>query len=190
MKLFSRKTLVLITALALFMAGSSAFAENTPFDDSPKSVGFKFVLGEPAQLVGLSYQQWFGKIGLETSMHLHYEETRNYIFSDTLVAEANIGIQYQIFKTVHNERISSSLFVFADAGAITAGSHKDSGEPGSGADKPLSFKTDALISLGIGYEIVLFDHFSIPEKVGYMARFPSSNGGLNLFFSSGIMYRF
>ncbi len=190
MKIFSRKTLVLIAAIALFMAGSSAYAENTPFDDSPRSVGFKYILGEPAQLIGLSYQQWFGGIGIDTSIHLHYEESKSYLLNESTLAAANIGIQLQMFKAKHNPKISSSLFVFADAGVIAAGTRSDPEDGESGGDEILSFETDALISLGIGYEVVLFDHFSIPVKVGYMLRFPSSNGGLDLFFAGGVMYRF
>lgn len=170
MKLFSKKTLVLIAAVALFMAGSSAFAETVlPSDENPKVLGFTYCLSPSFFSSGLTYQQWKGNFGFHVDLDMTFDS------EFALIG----GIQKAFFQTKHNDVLSSIMFAWADAGTYTDTNTAD------GAIEIPNFMAGA----GIGFEIILFDHFSIPVKVGYTAVFPNDTT-VSFSYSGGLMYRF
>ena len=171
----------LVTAgiLAILPLGISAETEmeNKPvYQVNHKALGFQ---AGSLSGIGLSYHQWFGANGLQI--------TGGALSSYGSEISYNIGIEYQriVFGSNANEWLSGNLYLFG------SGFHGGIIDSTTGVYSP-SFG----LGIGIGIEIILFEHFSIPiglvDGVGIepLASDPSSKFTFILMPQIGFRYRY
>ncbi len=167
MKIASKKIILLIAVFSLFFSVSSVSAEdNTSSGEYTKALGFSYCLGPAFVSGGLTYQQWIGDFSFHVDLDMTFD-------SEFAVLG---GIQKSFYQAKHNEVLSSELFVWADAGLYIT---TDSGTE----------MTNCMAGAGIGFEIICFDHFSVPVKIGYTAVFPKDTT-VSFSYSGGLLYRF
>jgi len=173
------RCLIAAGILILLPFGVSAETET---DDAPvyqvnnKALGFQ---AGSLSGIGLSYHQWFGANGLQI--------TGGVLPSYGYEISYNIGVEYQriVFGSNANEWLSGALYLFG------AGFHGGTVDSSTGAYSP-SFG----LGIGIGIEIILFEHFSIPiglvdgVSITPLASDPSSTFTFILMPQIGFRYRY
>jgi hypothetical protein len=169
-------TCLVLAAFVLF-AGGEAFAEgrdsvpeiSSPAADFPSSVG---VYASSWSGGGLSYQRWYGSFGYAVTAGGYANPStddtgtsRDY-FNWSYNVE--LDLQYRLFASNFWNWLSGDLFAYATV------SHK--GERWDIYDTSTNayvrrgdFSPVVSAGVGIGYEIVVFRHFSIPLMFGYTA---------------------
>jgi hypothetical protein len=181
-KFFAAVVLLIIVSVGVSAEEKSVYSE---FNDALG--GFAGEFGGS----GLSYQHWFGSLGLQTAVGIFYypEDSSLYQSSydgtsyDLEVFTYNLGVEGQLmlYENTYNDWFSGNLHLFA--GITHTGSIRKTitytGEvvtPTGGADPyteytvsgetgPL-FYPGASVGFGIGFEPVFFQHFSVPLEFG------------------------
>jgi hypothetical protein len=206
-------TRVIITTLCLVLACAPVFAETkdsaagliSPASEFPSAAG---AFGSSMLGGGLSYQRWFGTAGIAVTaggMAYPYSDGGVYPVIEYTTSSAsvpdfmvyNYNVQVDLLLKLYSSNfwnwLSGDLYAFltlahmGSAGAVYV--DKD-GDPDTYEDdyyKAGPYVPVFAVGVGIGYEIVLFRHFSVPLQFGYMAEYPISVG---FNFSGGLRYRF
>lgn len=198
-----RRTLATIACAAIFLSGAAWSEEGrdsldltSPAEDFPQSVG---VFGSSWNGGGLSYQRWFGRLGLgltaggTASPATYYgtdsTETTSNVFNWGY--NVQLDILYRLYASNFWRWLSGDLFAFATIGhrgdneAIYMNPDKDT--EGDEYYAKGSFVPTFSAGLGIGYEIVLFRHFSAPIQFGYVVEWPFT---MNFCVAGGLRYRY
>ncbi|NLJ10219.1 hypothetical protein [Gracilinema caldarium] len=169
-----------VISMYLLLVVSFNLSAETPSDENPvyqvnnKALGFQ--VGSLSG-VGLSYHQWFGSNGLQI--------TGGVLPSYGSEISYNIGVEYQriVFGSNANDWLSGVLYIYG------AGFHGGRVDSNTGAYSP-SFG----IGAGIGIEIILFEHFSIPiglvNGVGITPWDPYNKFEFILMPQAGFRYRY
>ena len=123
---------------------------------------------------GLSYQQWFGSFGIETAAGMSLNSSTGFLF--------NVGLQpqYRLYSDSFGDWLDGCLYLWA--GGLFGS---------TGTATATSFYLNG--GAGIGTEIVLFKHFSIPLEAGYFAGWQLGNIApqiASFVVQGGLRYRF
>lgn len=216
MKKRSIKTLLLILLMfVIFVTAAAADEGKNVFETYDDALGGFF---GPIAGSGLSYQHWFGNFGIQTAAGLFYypEEAGAYATSPNYTANPvdvdeftyNIGVeaQYMLYDDSYSDWFDGSLYLFL--GGTHSGAFRTTytyeevlipteGEPykefqNTGVSDP-RFVPGMSAGFGFGFELVFFDHFSIPIEIGlsgtweYGSWVPVDAG---LYPQAGFRYRF
>ena len=188
-------------ALAIFLIGAaSVWAEESQDDITYDQAIGVFVLGNDSSdgpnVCGLQYQQWFDKVGFQTEGFVYYND-KNYKAVPTYNFSLSGEFLVKLYETQVVRRTSSTLYAWFLAGyhgynkANYVESKGTYGEPGyvEGYYTDSGFMGDVMLGIGFGFDIVVFDHISIPFQFGFEGEFPNTiTAGFCV--GSGIRYRF
>lgn len=190
-----------ILSLIFATALTAAFAQTepqTPALSYPSSVG---VFGSTAIGGGLSYQRWFDRFGCAITVGGNvtpYYSTGSSSWA-TGAGDADfyawsydveLDLMYRLYSSVFANWLTGDLFAYAMAahkGGVEAAYIPDADASKTGSYAEGSYIPVAAAGIGIGYEIILFKHFSIPAQFGYVAQWPLR---LDFTVSGGLRYRF
>lgn len=171
-----RITIAILAILFFNMAfaqdkGRKALGEGTVFEAWPQALGaFVAIPGTDRTLGGLSWQGWFGRLGLQAALGGMYDELGNYNYS--LSGETS----YMVYGEDFAEWLSGALY-----GNLLI-SHSGQNDGMTGAYSPAGH-----LGLGIGMELVVFRHFSTNLEFMYVGSFPWA---LHFGLGAGLRYRF
>ncbi len=207
------KKLALLLVL-LLVSGVFVFAEEeNVFSKYDQSLGF---YGNSTGMMGISYQDWNGRLGYQVTGGFTYSD--DYAFDvysydgenvPVDIFSYNIGAEvfYMLYEDSYDDWLAGALYVFGNLthiGSINTDITftgttitPTEGDPyteysASGETDPY-FTPGIGLAVGVGFEIVLFDHFSIPVEVGYGGAWEFSsivpvNGGFMA--GGGFRYRY
>jgi hypothetical protein len=202
------RTIIIALLLASPLAG---FAEGkdiasglvSPTEEFPSAAG---AFGSTLLGGGLSYQRWFGVFGFAvTAGGMAYPASGGSTYpaaaavsgagADFLVYDYNVQLDLllRLYSSNFWNWLSGDLYAFATvAHKGSAGSEfvDEDGDITTLDDeyyRQSPYVPAVAIGVGIGYEIVLFRHFSVPLQFGYVAELPLYVG---FSFSGGLRYRF
>jgi len=194
---------VILSAYALSAEGSDSGRDLiSPTVEFPSSIG---VFGSTMLDGGLSWQRWMGDIGFAvTAGGTARLQTDNeggvaapvpdyYTWS----YNAELDLMYRLFSSNSWNWLSGDLFVYLQLGH-QGGQYADylsgdiDADPATTDDiwwksVPSPFIARYSVGLSVGYEIVLFRHFSLPLYFGYTAQYPLA---LDFNFGGGLRYRY
>lgn len=142
-----------------------------PYKEYPIAIGLYGQLVPSIQLCGgLHFQGWFDRLGLQLSFGgIASDEDLNYsIIGSTM---------FSLIKNYLSEGFTSNLYLWLEFGHH---GYKDFNDI-------LLF--NEILGLGVGVDVVILDHFSIPLEFGYAVEFPQKFE-LGFCISSGFRYRF
>lgn len=200
-----------MTAAVAFTAAAESLSPFEEFDDSLG--GFYGEIGGS----GLSWQRWFGEIGIEAAAGLSYlqEDTSYYATSwstdpvDVDIFDYNVGaqIQYMLYKDSYGNWFDGNLYLFAGGmhtGIIRTTYTYEENILNEGTDTQYSEyrksgETDPVYiagfsaGFGFGFETVFFSHFSFPFEIGLCGVWEAGDvmpvdAGIKL--QGGFRYRF
>jgi len=196
-----KKIKILICALAIALIGSlSAWSEELQDDKEYNQAIGIFLLGNTSadapNVRALQYSQWFNKIGFQTEGFVFYNKND---FKDVPTYDFSLSAELllKLFESPKDKKVYSILYAWFLAGAHgynTAdyvSSVGEYGDPGyvEGYYKDSGFKADALLGIGFGFDLVFFDHLSIPIQFGFEGEFPNDIAA-GFCIGSGIRYKF
>ena len=177
MKRFSLLLALLVVGLTTIVADDTPVAvpESSVFDRFPAALGAQGVLALDTNtfLGGLSWQYWFGPIGLQVSGGglVASDSSYNYnVFGST---------QFRMYGADFNQWFSGALY-----GNVLLG-HSGSG----GAS--LAYVPRLHAGVGIGIELVFLEHLSPSVEFQYVSSIPLAGGeAFNLGFGLGFSLRY
>jgi hypothetical protein len=174
-----KKLLIILLLILLSIASVSAEEGNT-FESFDESLGGSF---STLSGIGLSYQRWFGNIGVQTAVGLIYvpddiyylqsADSPDSVESSLFFYNIGVGLQYMLIKDSYEDWFEGCLYLvtgithFADIKEMY--NYSDTAdeylrypfEDKSGSRFVPGFST----GIGIGIEFVFFNHFSIPVEL-------------------------
>ncbi len=191
------KKIITVVIICLLVSIPSVWAELADF---PNALGvFGGVsTGGGSGYGGLHYQRWFPKFGIQAEGGIMYSpssEQLNY----SVVAD---GL-FPVYSSDFSDKLGGSVYLFVSAGhnaqtfVVPEQSMWD--DPTQTyivtAPEQRYFNPKLFTGVGIGIEVVLFQHFSIPLHFGYAGDIPlNTSPGNTLYigftFSGGLRYRF
>ena len=171
---------VIIIIFLLTVGIFTVSAENNVFEDYDKSLGGYF---SSLSGIGLSYQEWSGKWGLQTAAGLIYfpEDSEGAEFSsisepdtaELLMYDIGAGVQYRLYESSWSDWFDGCLYLVA--GITHFGSIEQtiyySDTRDSAGNYPLESRSEPRYvpgvsgGFGIGMEFLIFDHFSFPTEI-------------------------
>lgn len=184
-----------VVALGLVTTGSITAQtrkakEDVRYDDFKSSLGV-FAMNIPnGGSYGLQYERWFNDNGIQVTGGGYYSPKKE-SWTDTLDYSIMIhGLHTVYGNTVSNE-LAGRLYTWAAIGhhgfiKTTQSWNSSTLETDYDDEK---YSANAVVGLGIGIEVILFEHFSIPLQFGFVGEFPNEPG-LGFSFGSGIRYRY
>jgi len=191
-------TKILISVLFCLVLGvSSVWADLADF---PSALGVFGGMSPSANsgYGGLHYQRWFSKFGIQAEGGIFYVPA-----SKDLNYSIVLDGLFPVYNNDFSEKLGGRVYLFGSAGHNastflvpevgvwdeTTSDYKIT------APEQRYFNPKIFAALGIGIEVVLFQHFSIPLHFGYAADIPVNNlPGNELYigftFGGGLRYRF
>ncbi len=175
-----------VTAMtAIFILSAHiAYAEATEVDiapayeEYPQALGFQY--GE-ISATGLSYQKWNEGTGVQITagaVYIPYDDEDFYGWSATTL-DYNIGTeaQFRVYGEDFAQWLSGQLYLFAGlkhrgyipVEQVSAGYTDENDDWVDPVYEVGSYNPVLGLGVGIGIEIILFRHFSIPVELGYIA---------------------
>ena len=168
--------LLAVVGLSMMYAGGSAEDIPAAYEEYPQALGFQY--GE-ISATGLSYQRWGGRTGLMVTGGIIYVpyDANSYLmwFETTLDYAVGAEVQYRVYGEDFAQWLSGQLYVFAGLkhrGYIPLNVVEEGRvEPDEIWVEPTyaagSYQPVIGLGGGIGIEIILFRHFSLPLELGY-----------------------
>jgi hypothetical protein len=204
----NKRTIIALTAACMILLAGAAYAEGSdgpsdltsPALDFPDAAGAfgSFMLGG-----GLSWQHWYGPLGIAvTAGGMAYPNSSYYGYdvvettaSDFTVWNYNVQVDllYRLYSSNFWKWLSGDLYAFvtlAHMGSVTAEWVDEDGDYDTTDDAyyvPTPYVPVFAVGVGIGYEIILFRHFSLPLQFSYTLKYPLY---VDFNFASGLRYRF
>jgi hypothetical protein len=205
-----KKALVLLLLAGAFVFAISAEASTdapvdvdapaiTPAKSFPSSVG---VFGTSVLGGGLSYQIWFDRFGCALTVGGGAEPyttagsidlVNNPTGSPDFYAwnyNVELDCMYRLYSSVFSNWLTGDLFAYgtvAHMGTTKAVYVNNADLTKQGSYVEGEFVPVVAAGIGVGYEVILFKHFSIPVQFGYMAQWPFR---VDFTASGGLRYRF
>ncbi len=181
----------LLTALLVFFAAAAAAADETAaYEQFTHGLGFS---GGEISGVGLSYRQWFGKLGFQGVAGGYYlPEVDNTPGVSALDYWAGLEGFYRVYANQFADWFYSQLYLFLGAnhhGSINPvyPDYSDPTQPPP-APTPGVFQPQLVVGGGIGIEAGLFEHISVVFEIGYAVVIPTFM--VELAPQGAIQYRF
>jgi len=180
----SKKKFVVLVFVFIFSV-SFIWAD---IDDFPSALGF-FSGSVVAQnyFGGLHYQHWFSDFGIQSEAGIMYSPAEK-----NLDYSVVFDILYSVYSYDYSDRVGGRLYVYGTLGHLGATTNYS-----VDYDNPVAtaFRPSLLVGLGIGIEIVFFQHFSFPIHFGYAADIPLNTTVydellIGLTICGGVRYRF
>lgn len=169
----------LVGIVLLLLAAPLLFAEDANADASqelnrdrfPEALGFQY--GEISGS-GLSYHRWYGSTGLQIAGGILYFPLANDTFAD-FVLDYSLGAQVNssVFASDYSDRVAGQLYLIggiSHRGFIEREFNDDTTQYSAGP-----FVPSIGVGAGLGIEIVLFEHFSIPIELLYAGIWEGTN---------------
>ncbi|MCD1655676.1 hypothetical protein K7J14_13345 [Treponema zuelzerae] len=186
MKSTVRATLAILAFCMISAAG--VFAESSDkkevrFDDYRSALGM-FAMAIPnGGAYGLQFEHWFNSFGFTVTGGGYYRPEDDWanILDYSVVFQG----MHTVFGNTFSDQVAGRLYSWASIGHhgyMTDDTNDDVYEEGA-------YKANGVAGLGIGIEMIFFEHFSIPLQFGYTGEFPN-DPGLGFTFGSGIRYRY
>lgn len=147
--------------------GSQGSASEAPYTAYPQALGVAF---GPITATGLHYHAWAGDLGYQATAGIIYLPAGETYGNNILNYEIGGGIQRRVYGDAFADWLAGSLYLFA------GGNHRGfipsvATDPTSPETDPSytagSFHAQVTVGAGIGIEVILFQHFSIPAEFGY-----------------------
>lgn len=174
------KHLLFFILLSLLIVSAVTAEDKNVFTEYDNSLGgFAGGIGGS----GLSWQHWFGNLGIQTAAGLVYHPQEGLSYATSFSAEPvvvenftyNIGVegQYMLYNNSYDNWFDGALYLFAGAmhtGSVQTVYQYSKVADGSGyiyentGHSPLQYVPG--VAAGFGFELVLFDHFSVPLEIG------------------------
>jgi hypothetical protein len=159
----------LIALLLMVFALSAVWADDkpnqedpalrAPWETYPQALGAAF--GEITG-TGLHYHRWNKDVGFQVSGGIIYLPPEQATMT-TLDYNIGTGFQWRVYGDVYSTWLAGSLYLFAGAKHRGYIPIRPVGEtPTIG-----TYQAEVGAGGGIGVELVLFQHFSLPAEVGY-----------------------
>lgn len=204
----ARSTAILVAALLVVLVGGLPAEESPPpFEAYPQALGGFF---GPISGTGLHYHRWVGRDAFSIAggiIYVPYDDTDPSGFYSSVVGttlDYTIGAEYQrrVYGEAFTNWLAGSLYLFA------GGRHRGyqpivlvSGTPYDyETDPPVygvgTYQAEVSAGFGIGVEVILFRHFSLPLEFGYGATWTMTEPDLAAAFvvepllQSGLRYRY
>lgn len=188
--------IISVLFLCLLVSVPSLWAELADF---PNALGvFGGVSLGGSGFGGLHYQRWFSKIGVQAEGGVMYVPS-----SEQLDYSIVVDGLFPVYSNDFSEKLGGSVYLFGSAGhnasTFTVPEQGVWDEPTQTykvtAPEQRYFNPKVFAGVGIGIEVVLFQHFSIPLHFGYAADIPlnaAPGNELSIGFTlaGGLRYRF
>ncbi|MFA6707325.1 MAG: hypothetical protein WC129_04295 [Sphaerochaetaceae bacterium] len=181
----NKKRWIVIILVLVITSGLSG-AEQKSYDIFDQSLGVQFgqISGS-----GLSWQKRFGDDALQVALGIMYSGDPSLYLS---ILNYTVGLEYQhtLYGDDFANWLGGQIYLFAGfnhSGFIDWNDDRT-------AAKPIEFIY--ALGGGIGVEVLLFKHFSVPVECGYAAYWNPSKVGIlqqlyiDLFVQAGLRYRF
>jgi len=191
-----KKHLKLSIAIAALILCKISTVSATPMDFK-NSVGVYGLFETP--VVGIQYQRWCtDRLGFQTTGFVQYDQSDfTYSVKDGLSFSLSGELQLKLFETPFGNRSGSILYAWFLAGYHGFATSQyispvgEWGEPGyiDGYYQSTGFKSNAILGIGFGFDIMFLNHLSIPIQFGFAGEFPT-NTNAGFCVGTGIRYRF
>ena len=171
---------LLISIAALFMLTTGLFANGL---ENKNAIG-AYILGGSNSVGGLQYERRFSDlVSTKFGAFAFYD---NDGYSDPFNMNLTVETDFTLFETEWKDKISSRLFAYALAGYDARIKRTYDYE----LDKKVSedFISNAIASVGFGFDFIFFGHLSVPVQFGFMGTFPNDTkvgfcGGIGIRYS-------
>ncbi|MBU8913984.1 MAG: hypothetical protein KOO61_08180 [Spirochaetales bacterium] len=200
-----RRAVVVITLLLLFAGPVIAEEVEPPYETFPEALG-----GFAGQIsgTGLHYHKWIGQNAFQVSggiLYVPLDLTEEPLFDSTLDYSIGGEFQRRVYGEAFTNWLAGSLYLFAGGRHrgyipinLVAGGYPDPAtelwvEPVFAVG---TFQAEVAIGAGIGMELILFRHFSIPIEFGYGATWTMTETDfadaflVSPYGQSGLRYRY
>ncbi len=197
--------LLLVLGRGALFAGAMEEGVPAAYEEYPQALGFQY--GD-ISATGLSYQKLFDRTGFQLTggiIYIPYNEATYFGFPEsTLDYAVGSEVQYRVYGEDFATWLSGQLYIFAGLkhrGHIPVTMVQDGyNNPDVNWVEPVysvgEFRPVLGLGAGIGIEIILFRHFSIPVELGYGVDWSPLAGALadqfnvNLRPQVGFRYRY
>lgn len=193
--------------LALVPLAGVAAEDAPPWEVFPEALGGYY---GPFSGSGLHYHRWIGEAGFHVTAGIIYIpfDADDFRFSDTTLDYAAGGeYQRRVYGEAFTNWLAGSLFLFAGAQhrgyvpveLVAEGYEVPDSDPVEYVDPVYevgSFQAEFSVGAGIGVELILFRHFSIPLEFGYGGTWTVTNPDITSAISvgpnvqTGLRYRY
>lgn len=193
-----RKSLKLLAVTAVLALCGLHSLSATPLDFK-NSVGVYGLFNTP--VVGIQYQRWCtDRIGFQTTGFVQYDQSDPVVniqnddgFSFSISGEFHL----KLFETPFGTKSASVLYAwflggyhgFSDARYVEPEGEWDTPGYIAGYYEPTGFKSNAVLGIGFGFDIMFLNHLSIPIQFGFSGEFPNQTQA-GFCFGTGVRYRF
>lgn len=202
-----KKVVVLLLISILFnpelLAGGTEEGSPPAYEEFPEALGFQY--GEISG-TGLSYQAWRGAVGYQYAAGVIYMPLDGDSWLDTTLDYA-IGAegQFRVYGEDFADWLSGQLYTFVGLGhrgyipieTVSDGRYiEDTDEYIEPVFATGNYTPVIGLGAGIGIEIILFRHFSVPIELGYGVKWEPTAGALDkqfhvdLYPQIGFRYRY
>ena len=194
-----KKTLILLVLIALALSSLAAQEElPSPAKLFPNSVGISGSATTIGGMGGLSYQRWFGDFGYSLTLGAMAQPVYEVVGSTAASSPSfyaysyngELDLLWKLYSSDFWRWLSGDLYTYAKL--QHQGGVQSIYTPNADITKPATYVASPFgltfaAGLGIGYEIILFQHFSIPLQFGYTAQYPFT---LGFDTGGGLRYRY
>ncbi|OHD14830.1 MAG: hypothetical protein A2Z96_07885 [Spirochaetes bacterium GWB1_48_6] len=191
--------LVVMVVLAVGAVGADeGFWTDTPYEKYPSSLGYYV---NTSGGVGLSWQHWYGSLGLAFAAGAMYNEEGDYPFADTgyQLAVLDYSIQARLSWLLYAEEFSPWLSSNLHAVAYLAyrgligleaivPTEEELDDPAyTDHYNKMPYESNFMVGGGVAVEMTAFEHFSQTLDFMYVAKWPLS---LDLAVGYSLRYRY
>jgi len=205
-----RRAAVVITLLLLFAGPVVAEEVEPPYETFPEALG-----GFAGQIsgTGLHYHRWIGQNAFQVTggiLYIPFDPTDYYLYGlydSTLDYSVGGEFQRRVYGEAFTNWLAGSLYLFAGGrhhgyipiNLVAEGYVVPASDPEEWVDPVFAvgtFQAEVTIGAGIGMELILFRHFSIPIEFGYGATWIMTEADLvdaflvSPYGQSGFRYRY
>ncbi|MFW6234960.1 MAG: hypothetical protein ACOC4I_06275 [Spirochaetota bacterium] len=165
-------SLLILAAPVLFAEDENTIAgQELNRDRFPEALGFQYGQISGA---GLSYHRWYGSTGVQIAGGILYFP----VATDTIVdfvLDYSLGVQVNssVFASDYSDRVAGQLYLIG--GVSHRGFIEREFDDGIDQNSAGPFIPSIGVGAGLGIEIVLFEHFSIPIELLYAGIWEGSN---------------
>lgn len=199
----------LVVIVLLVSIGGAVIAQDTapPYETFPQALGGFY---GPFSGTGLHYQRWFGQTGFHVAggvIYVPYSDTDLWYPDTTLDYAIGGEFQHRVYGEAFTNWLAGSLYLFAGAQhrgfipveLVADGYYTDPNDESTWVDPVFavgSFQAQISIGAGIGIELIVFRHFSVPLEFGYGATWTPTEPVLANAFAvgpnvqTGLRYRY
>lgn len=192
-KLFAGFLLGSLIVLPVVAGENESVEKDSPreYEFHPNALGATWYVFNDHSVYGLNYQHWFNKVGLDVTGGGYFNQ--NYLGGYDGFMGADVKLQFNLFET-NQKRVFASKFYLWTLGGLNWNYEKGivtdySTETNITTYPILKNEIDAILGVGIGAELLVWQRMSIPIEFGFSGGFPSKPA-MSVSVSSGLRFRF